>query len=68
MIRHYLRVNEGRRRHGDILGYVACDQKAWPFRRSSPFEWRTDAVTLELIAKERWMMRPPQHSPLKTFP
>ena len=69
MQRHYLCVHKGRA-HGpdNVLGYVAWDQQAWPFRLSAPFEWRTELVTLEVVAAERWMMRPRQHKSFGSFP
>ena len=67
--RHYLRVHKGRAHGPDaVLGYVAWDQRCWPFRLSAPCEWSTEPVTLEVVAKERWAMQPRQHKPLKRSP
>ena len=67
--RHYLRLHKGQRPGpASVLGYVAWDQRSWPFRHSSAFEWCTEPVTLEVVAKERWMMRPRQHKSFEPFP
>ena len=69
MPRHYLRIHKGRARGPEsVLGYVAWDQRSWPIRIAAPCEWRTEPVTLEVVAKERWMMQPRRYKPLKRFP
>ena len=67
---YYLRIARGREaaRPEDVIGYVAWDRSNWPFRRSSPFEWHTETLTLEVVAKERWMMQPRRYKSFEPFP
>ena len=68
--RHYLRVAKAHHHltPEDVIGYVAWDEMHWPFRRYSPQEWVTEEVSLELLQRERWMMRSKVYKPFPSFP
>ncbi len=69
---YYLRIARGHQnrptRPEDVIGYVAWNRKAWPFRYTTAIEWSADEVTREIIELERQMMEPRQYKSFEPFP